>query len=121
MRNLLFFLAFLPMPFLSFFRPWIGMLIWGWLALMNPHRDLWGFASTVPYNQIIAIATLAGWLVSGEFRKFRLDLTAGLLILLWLPDDRLDLLLAGAGADLAEMGRVQQDPSLYAWSCSAPS
>jgi probable O-glycosylation ligase (exosortase A-associated) len=83
-RNYLFFLLFLPLPFVSFFRPWIGMLIWGWLSLLNPHRDLWGFASTMPYNQIIAAATLAGWLVSGEFRKFRLDLTAALLILLWV-------------------------------------
>jgi probable O-glycosylation ligase (exosortase A-associated) len=83
-RNYLFFLLFLPLPFVSFFRPWIGMLIWGWLSLLNPHRDLYGFASTLPYNQVIAAATLAGWLVSGEFRKFRLDLTAALLILLWV-------------------------------------
>jgi probable O-glycosylation ligase (exosortase A-associated) len=83
-RNYVFFLFFLPLPFLSFFRPWIGMLIWGWLSLASPHRDLWGFASTLSYNQIIAAATLAGWIVSGEFRKFRLDLTAGLLILLWV-------------------------------------
>lgn len=84
MRTYLFFLLFLPLPFLSFFRPWIGMLIWGWLALLNPHRDLYGFASTLPYNQIIAIATLAGWIASGEIRKFRLDLTSVLLILLWM-------------------------------------
>ena len=84
MRNYLFFLLFLPMPFLSLFRPWIGMLLWGWLALLNPHRDLWGFASTLPYNMIIAAATLAGWIASGEIRKFRLDLTSGLLILLWV-------------------------------------
>ncbi|MGD9507048.1 MAG: putative O-glycosylation ligase, exosortase A system-associated [Geminicoccaceae bacterium] len=83
MRNYLFFLLFLPMPFLSFFRPWIGMLLWGWLSLLNPHRDLYGFASTLPYNELIAIPTLAGWLVSGEFRKLRLDLTVALLILLW--------------------------------------
>lgn len=83
MRTYLFFLLFLPLPFLSFFRPWIGMLIWGWLALLNPHRDLWGFASTLPYNMIIAAATLAGWIASGEIRKLRLDLTSGLLILLW--------------------------------------
>ena len=59
------------------------MLIWGWLSLLNPHRDLYGFASTLPYNELIAIPTLVGWIVSGEIRKFRLDLTSGLLILLW--------------------------------------
>ena len=37
---------FLPLQFVSFFRPWIGMLIWGWLSLLNPHRDLYGFACT---------------------------------------------------------------------------
>jgi hypothetical protein len=45
-RNYLFFLLFLPLQFVSFFRPWIGMLIWGWLSLLNPHRDLYGFACT---------------------------------------------------------------------------
>src|SRR4051794_16247827 len=72
------------MPFLSFFRPWIGMLLWGWLALLNPHRDLWGSASTIPYNQLIAIPTLAGWIASGEFRNFRLNLTTVLLFVLWM-------------------------------------
>lgn len=80
MRNYLFFLLFLPLPFLSFFRPWIGMLIWGWLALLNPHRDLWGAASTAPYNQIIAIATIAGWLLSNERKLPRFDLTLCLIL-----------------------------------------
>ena len=83
MRTYLFFLLFLPLPFLSFFRPWIGMLIWGWLSLLNPHRDLWGFASTLPYNMIIAAATLAGWLLSSERKAIRFDITFGLILALF--------------------------------------
>jgi len=25
-------------------RPWIGVLVWSWLAYMNPHRLAWGIA-----------------------------------------------------------------------------
>jgi putative inorganic carbon (hco3(-)) transporter len=83
MRDLFFLSFFVPMPFLSLFSPWLGLLIWGWLSLLNPHRDLWGFASTLPYNQIIAIATLVGWIISRERKIFRPDLAAVLMVSLF--------------------------------------
>ncbi len=43
-----------------FFRPWIGVLVWAWIGYMNPHRLTWGFASSFPFAQLVAIATLAG-------------------------------------------------------------
>ena len=29
-------------------KPWIGVLVWTWLSLMNPHRYAWGFAYDAP-------------------------------------------------------------------------
>ena len=84
MRDLIFFATFLPLPFLSFLQPWIGLLVWGWLALMNPHRQLWGFASGVSYNQWIAIATIAGFVMMMRDHRPRFDMTMILLVLLML-------------------------------------
>ena len=41
-------------------RPWIGILLWTWLSIMNPHRYAYGFAYSAPVAQIAALATLAG-------------------------------------------------------------
>ena len=30
------------LPFV-FARPWVGVLLWTWLSLMNPHRLAWGW------------------------------------------------------------------------------
>lgn len=82
MRDLIFFATFLPLPLLSFFQPWIGLLVWGWLALMNPHRQLWGFATAFSYNQWIAIATIAGFVFMLREQRLRVDANLVLLLLL---------------------------------------
>lgn len=82
MRDLIFFTTFLPLPFLSFLYPWIGLLVWGWLALMNPHRQLWGFATSFSYNHWIALATLAGFFIMAREHRLRIDANLILLFLL---------------------------------------
>jgi putative inorganic carbon (HCO3(-)) transporter len=82
MRDAVFFLVFLPMPFASFLYPWCGLLLWCWIAFAGPQRDLWSFAAGIPYNEIIAIATLAGWALSREKKSIPIDATAILLLLL---------------------------------------
>ena len=47
-------------------RPHMGIVMWSWLGYMNPHRLSWGFATTMPFAQIVAIATLLGMLFSRE-------------------------------------------------------
>jgi len=47
-------------------RPWIGVMLWTWLSLMNPHRFTWGFAYDAPLAAIAAIATLVGLLMTHE-------------------------------------------------------
>jgi putative inorganic carbon (hco3(-)) transporter len=51
------------------FRPYIGILLWSWLGYMNPHRLTWGFAYDFPFAYIVAIVTLIGGIVAGQFRK----------------------------------------------------
>jgi hypothetical protein len=45
-------------------KHFFGVLMWTWLGLMNPHKLCWGFALTMPYAQIVAIAILVGWFIS---------------------------------------------------------
>ena len=50
-------------------RPHIGVIMWSWIAYMNPHRLCWGFAVNMPFAQVIAIATLVGMLFSREPKR----------------------------------------------------
>lgn len=45
---------------LCFFRPWLGVIAWYWLGIMNPHRNTWDFAYTMPFAMLVGGATLAG-------------------------------------------------------------
>jgi probable O-glycosylation ligase (exosortase A-associated) len=66
LRDLLIFAAiFGVLPF-ALWRPWIGVLLWVWLSLMNPHRLAWGAAYDFPFAQVIAVVTLVGLLISRE-------------------------------------------------------
>ena len=51
-------------------RPWIGIVMWTWIGIMNPHRLTWGFAYDMPFAFMVAIATLIGFLVSREPKRF---------------------------------------------------
>jgi probable O-glycosylation ligase (exosortase A-associated) len=56
------------LPFILW-RPHIGVLVWTWIGFMNPHRLCWGFAHDMPFAMIVALATLAGLLMSREPKK----------------------------------------------------
>jgi probable O-glycosylation ligase (exosortase A-associated) len=56
------------LPFI-FSRPYIGVLVWTWIGFMNPHRLTWGFAYTMPFALIVAIATLLALFASREPKK----------------------------------------------------
>lgn len=47
-------------------RPWIGVLLWAWISLMNPHRYAWGFAYDFPVAAMAAAATLLGLMFCKE-------------------------------------------------------
>ena len=39
-------------------RPWISVMVWAWLGLMNPHRLTFGFAYSLPFAQLAAVLVL---------------------------------------------------------------
>ncbi|SFB74714.1 putative O-glycosylation ligase, exosortase A system-associated [Massilia yuzhufengensis] len=50
-------------------RPWIGVLMWVWISVMNPHRLSWGFAYDFPFAAIIAGVTLVGVVITRDPKK----------------------------------------------------
>jgi len=51
-------------------RPWIGILVWTWLGLMNPHMLTWGFARSFPFVVIVAVTTLVAFVFSSDSKRF---------------------------------------------------
>jgi probable O-glycosylation ligase (exosortase A-associated) len=78
-------IVFASLP-LILYRPWIGIVMWTWLAFMNPHRLTWGWAFNLPFAYMVALATLAGMLMSREPKKIPWTRETGLLaaFLVWV-------------------------------------
>jgi putative inorganic carbon (hco3(-)) transporter len=55
-------------PFI-FKRPWVGILLWTWLAYMNPHRLTWGFAYDFPFAMIVGLVTIVSFIFSKEKKE----------------------------------------------------
>lgn len=47
-------------------RPWIGVMLWTWLSIMNPHRFAWGIAYSAPLAAIAAGVTLLGLMMTKD-------------------------------------------------------
>ena len=66
-------LAILGWCFLqSFRRPWIGILCWTWLSIMNPHQLTWMLRS-MPFAATIGGATLIGLFMTQDRRDYSLN------------------------------------------------
>ena len=67
-------------------RPQIGILVWSWLAYMNPHRMSWGFAYNLPFSAVTALAIIIGFFVSKEPKRFPLTplTVVWILFIIWL-------------------------------------
>jgi len=70
------------LPF-CFAKPWVGVLMWSWLGYMDPHRLTWGIAETIPFAQMVAMATLGGLFFSKERYRIPWNREIVLLLLLW--------------------------------------
>lgn len=51
---------------LVFRHAWVGVLLWTWISIMNPHRLAWGFAYNAPFAAIAAGATLIALITSKD-------------------------------------------------------
>jgi probable O-glycosylation ligase (exosortase A-associated) len=57
-----------------------GVLMWVWISVMNPHTLGWGFATSFPFAQVIALTTMFSMLLTREARALPLTpVTATLL------------------------------------------
>jgi len=79
-------------------RPWLGILAWYWIGLMNPHRFGWGFITDAPVAMLVGLVTLFGLLFTRERRGIPVTTETVLLLLFaayitmttltaWVPDE----------------------------------
>lgn len=73
MRDLLFTVLLAPLLGLAATQPFVGVLLWSWISFMSPHRELWGFASTIPWAQVTFLVTLLGCVVAREPKRLPLN------------------------------------------------
>lgn len=67
-------------------HPYIGVLAWTWVSIMNPHRLAWGFAVNFPVAMIVVIGTVLGLLLTRDRRRLTISAPVVVLLLfvLWM-------------------------------------
>jgi len=68
-------------------RPWVGILLWNWLSIMNPHRFTWGIAYNAPVAAMAAACTLIGLFVTKDERQSPIKtsaVAAFLFLVMWM-------------------------------------
>jgi probable O-glycosylation ligase (exosortase A-associated) len=50
-------------------RPFVGVMVWSWISFMNPHREVYGFASTMPWAMLTFLVTVVGCFVAREPKR----------------------------------------------------
>ena len=85
LRDIVFLLVLIGLVFMSFRRPWVGVLGWSWIAYMAPHALTWGFARFLPVAMLIGGATLLGFVVTKDRKPF--PRLTGMVLMLALAAD----------------------------------
>ncbi len=62
-------------------RPFVGVIMWTWLGLMNPHRMAWGFSLNFPFAFIVFLTTAFAYAISREPKRIPLSREMVLLAL----------------------------------------
>lgn len=73
MRDLAVVLIFLAALALSFRSATNGILLWVWATTLDLNHLLYGFATTIPYQKIVVVITVATFLLSGDKKRLYLD------------------------------------------------
>ncbi len=66
MRDILIIAIVLAMGLIALRRPWVGIMLWTWLSIMNPHRYTYGFAYDAPLAAFAAATVMIGFFVTKE-------------------------------------------------------
>ena len=70
------------LPFI-FRRPFLGVLMWTWIGIMNPHRLTYGFAQELPIAMVVGLMTIIAFLGTRENKHLPMNATT-ILLLLWI-------------------------------------
>jgi probable O-glycosylation ligase (exosortase A-associated) len=62
-------------------QPYVGVLVWTWIGLMNPHRLAWGFSRELPLAKAVGVVTLLGALHPSVPKRLPLSRESVLLLL----------------------------------------
>lgn len=65
----------------AFRRPWIGIMCWTWISIMNPHQLSWSLRGQ-PFAALIGGATLIGLFITNDRRDYSLNRESITLMLL---------------------------------------
>ncbi|WP_114971829.1 putative O-glycosylation ligase, exosortase A system-associated [Rhodoferax ferrireducens] len=66
MRDLLIIAIVMAGSLAALRQPWIGIMLWTWLSIMNPHRYAWGLAYDAPLAAVAAVSVMLGLLMTKE-------------------------------------------------------
>jgi probable O-glycosylation ligase (exosortase A-associated) len=66
MRDLLVVSVFAIGVLLTLRRPWVGVMLWTWISIMNPHSYCFGFARSAPFAAVAAAIALFGLMASRD-------------------------------------------------------
>ena len=79
MRSLIFVLEMLCLLPIAMARPFVGVLLWDWIAFMNPHKVVWGFGVDWPWAWACFVVTIVGWAFSREPKRIAVNPTTVLM------------------------------------------
>lgn len=66
MRDILLLAIVIPTLFIAFRKPWVGVMLWTWLSIMNPHRFTFGIAYSAPLAAISVGVVMISLLMTKE-------------------------------------------------------
>lgn len=80
MRDIAIVLLFSAGAIMALRNPYMGVMLWAWVGIMNPHRLTWGFAYSLPLAAIAAAVTLISMTYGKPRPSFPFSAPSGLLL-----------------------------------------
>lgn len=86
MRDLMLAMIVVPGALMALRRPFVGVMLWTWISMMNPHRLTWGFMFDAPVSMFVGVCTLVGLMTTKERRSPFLGppVTWFVVLIIWL-------------------------------------
>src|SRR6266513_3024512 len=83
MRDIALTLIFLGLIPVMLKHPWIGVLVYAWVSIFNPHKWTFGFANDFPFAMLAGVVTVAGMFV--RWKEAHLPINTITVLLMLLP------------------------------------